>query len=66
MSRKLGGDVPDLVKLYARKLWADFSYPVLACNSKRWSVTPERSPDSRRNPNRFAENQPQIISRGVL
>ena len=28
MSRDLGRDVPDLEKLYARKLWADFSYPV--------------------------------------
>ena len=29
MSRDLGRDVPDLEKLYARKLWADFSYPTL-------------------------------------
>ena len=28
MSRDLGWDVPDLEKLYARKLWADFSYPI--------------------------------------
>ena len=28
MSRDLGQDVPDLEKLYARKLWADFSYPI--------------------------------------
>ena len=28
MSRDLGGDVPDLEKLYARKLWADFSFPI--------------------------------------
>ena len=27
MSRDLGRDVPHLEKLYARKLWADFSYP---------------------------------------
>ena len=27
MSRDLGRDVPDLEKLYARKLCADFSYP---------------------------------------
>ena len=27
MSRDLGRDVPDLEKLYARELWADFSYP---------------------------------------
>ena len=27
MSRDLGRDVPDLEDLYARKLWADFSYP---------------------------------------
>ena len=30
MSRDLGRDVPDLEKLYARKLWADFSYPKMA------------------------------------
>ena len=29
MSRDLGQDVPDLEKLYARELWADFSYPIL-------------------------------------
>ena len=29
MSRDLGRDVPDLEKLYAGKLWADFSYPTL-------------------------------------
>ena len=28
MSRDLSRDVPDLEKLYARKLWADFSYPI--------------------------------------
>ena len=28
MSRDLGRDVPDLEKLYARKLWDDFSYPI--------------------------------------
>ena len=27
MSRDLGRDVLDLEELYARKLWADFSYP---------------------------------------
>ena len=27
MSQDLGRDVPDLEKLYARKLWADFPYP---------------------------------------
>ena len=27
ISWDLGRDVPDLEKLYARKLWADFSYP---------------------------------------
>ena len=30
MSRDLGRDVPDLEKLYARKLRADFSYPTLS------------------------------------
>ena len=29
MSRDLGRDVPDLEKLYAGKLWADFSYPIV-------------------------------------
>ena len=28
MSRDLGRDVPDLEKLYARKLWADFSHAI--------------------------------------
>ena len=28
MSRDLGQDVADFEKLYARKLWADFSYPI--------------------------------------
>ena len=27
MSRDLGRDLPDVEKLYARKLWADFSFP---------------------------------------
>ena len=31
MSRDFGRDVPDLEKLYARKLWADFSYLKLRC-----------------------------------
>ena len=35
MSRDLGRDVPDLEKLYARKLWADFSYPKGAPMSSR-------------------------------
>ena len=30
MSRDLGRDVPDLEKIYARKLWADFSFPISA------------------------------------
>ena len=34
MSRDLGRDVPDLEKLYARKLWADFSYPNFTTVSK--------------------------------
>ena len=29
MSRDLGRDIPDLEKLYARELWADFSHPTL-------------------------------------
>ena len=34
MSRDLGQDVPDLEKLYARKLWADFPYPKRLKNFK--------------------------------
>ena len=34
MSRDLGRDVPDLGKLYGRKLWADFSYPITVCVSQ--------------------------------
>ena len=30
MSRDLGRDVPDLEKLYARKLWAEFSHPIIS------------------------------------
>ena len=33
MSRDLGRDIPDLEKLYARKLWADFSFPILTSES---------------------------------
>ena len=37
MSRDLGRDVPDLEKLYARKLWAEFSYPsVCKCDMWEW------------------------------
>ena len=35
MSRDLGRDVPDLEKLYARKLWADFSYPKLQAKQNK-------------------------------
>ena len=31
MSRDLGRDVPDLEKLYARKLWADFRALIYVC-----------------------------------
>ena len=34
MSRYLGRDVPDLEKLYARKLRADFSYPKIVREKK--------------------------------
>ena len=37
MSRDLGRDVPDLEKLYARKLWADFSYPIYCLEFKIFS-----------------------------
>ena len=40
MSRDLGREVPDLEKLYARKLWADFSYPIIVINLKITNVTP--------------------------
>ena len=36
MSRDLGRDVPDLEKLYAGKLWADFSYPKTQNNNAYW------------------------------
>ena len=39
VSRDLGRDIPDLEKLYARKLWADFSYPTIVrdiCCPRRW------------------------------
>ena len=32
MSRDLGRDVPGSEKLYARKLWADFSFPTINCH----------------------------------
>ena len=35
MSRDLGRDVPDLGKLYARKLWAEFSYPKTSLDAER-------------------------------
>ena len=35
MSRDLGRDVPDLDKHYARKLWADFSFPRLGSSSRK-------------------------------
>ena len=38
MSRDLGRDVPDLEKLYARKLRADFSYPIYY-HARRKSVS---------------------------
>ena len=36
MSRDLGRDVPDSEKLYARKLWADFSYPKVSLRDLFW------------------------------
>ena len=33
MCRDLGRDVPDLEKLYARKLWADFSFPIVVTSA---------------------------------
>ena len=46
MSRDLGRDVPDLEKLYARKLWADFSHPI---NSEA-PLRPKRLINSKRFP----------------
>ena len=44
MSRDLGRDVPDLEKLYARKLWADFSYPIFGVESPRFvPISPSSS-----------------------
>ena len=38
MSRDSGRDVPDLEKLYARKLWAEFSYPICFRGEKKWEL----------------------------
>ena len=38
MSRDLGRDVPDLEKLYARKLWAVFSHPILSCPARNLPI----------------------------
>ena len=35
MSRDLGRHVPDLEKLDARKLWADFSFPEIGTSEKK-------------------------------
>ena len=43
MSQDLGRDVPDLEKLYARKLWADFSYPTLRDAEMTIKIIFERS-----------------------
>ena len=45
MSRDLGRDVPDLEKLYARKLWADFSHPK---NVETNGIRPELHPAKER------------------
>ena len=52
MSRDLGRDVPDLEKLYARKLWADFSYPKSGvatvrfadANGPKWTSSGQNGP----------------------
>ena len=38
MSRDLGRDVPDLEKLYASKLWADFAPYIIAIIDLDWSI----------------------------
>ena len=38
MSRDLGRDVPDLERLYVRKLWADFSFPIGASPRKQTPI----------------------------
>ena len=32
MSRDVGRDIPGSEKLCARKLWADFSFPIVGCD----------------------------------
>ena len=38
MSRDLGRDVPDSDKLYARKLWADFSHSSVSVHNVHFMV----------------------------
>ena len=47
MSQDLGRDVLDLEKLYARKLWADFSFPKITIN---WDGKAIFSISQRENP----------------
>ena len=47
MSRDLGRDVPDLEKLYTRKYWADFSYPISDPISRVFAIVSLRYPPSR-------------------
>ena len=49
MSWDLGRDIPDLEKLYARKLWADFWYPIklaLKIAHERWGLVRRDHPNS--------------------
>ena len=54
MSRDLGRDVPDLEKLYARKLWADFSYPIVGACATPTTVLPPHQNFLRRTPSETA------------
>ena len=42
MSRDLGRDVPGSEELYARKLWADFSFPITTGETEDPCVKPQR------------------------
>ena len=56
MSRDLGRDVPDLEKLYARKLWAHLSYPTCGLSTGR--ENPLKQGDTRFLPNRTVFTPP--------
>ena len=71
MSRDLGRDVPDLEKLYARKLWADFSYPT---NRPFWATKSllcfadlkEKEFYAKTRSTTISDRNPQFISTGIF